>query len=92
MNFYLIGKKIYETINFIVDFPKKLKDNQISLIKQAFLNNHCKNQKKKEKGNFLDKKNNMIHDKAQKNFFILEDYSDDKRNKNYFFNFYINYK
>lgn len=73
-------------ITFIVDFPKKLKENQINLIKKAFLNNsNNQNQIKKGKENLLDKKNNIsLNDRNKKNFCVMEDYSEDKRNKDYF--------
>lgn len=73
-------------ITFIVDFPKKLKENQINLIKKAFLNNsNNQNQIKKGKENLLDKKNNIsLIDRNKKNFCVMEDYSEDKRNKDYF--------
>ena len=73
-------------ITFIVDFPKKLKENQINLIKKAFLNSsNNQNQIKKGKENLLDKKNNIsLNDRNKKNFCVMEDYSEDKRNKDYF--------
>ena len=72
-------------ITFIVDFPKKLKENQINLIKKAFLNSNNQNQIKKGKENLLDKKNNIsLIDRNKKNFCVMEDYSEDKRNKDYF--------
>lgn len=78
-------------ICFYVDFPKKLKDNQISLIKKALGNFQGKIKINKGKESFLDKKNivnnfnfSNIENKSQKNFYLLEDYNEEKRNKDYF--------
>jgi DnaJ-class molecular chaperone len=76
-------------ICFFVDFPKTLKDNQINLIKKAFGNFQGQIKKNKGKENFLDKKNSVhnisiIENKNPKNYYILEDYSEEKRNKDYF--------
>ena len=82
-------KRGYLVICFFVDFPKTLKDNQINLIKKAFGNFQGQIKKNKGKENFLDKKNSVhnisiIENKNQKNYYILEDYSEEKRNKDYF--------